>query len=247
MQWPNTQSTVNQTSAAVRDEGLRAFMLRIYNYMGSALALTGIVAYITANTPALLRMFYSVSPDGYVTGMSAMGWLIAFAPVGIVFYLSFRMHRMSFAAAQGWFWGFAVLMGLSLSSIFLAYTGASVARVFFITAITFGGMSLYGYTTKRDLTGVGSFLIMGFWGLFAAMIVNLFLQSTMLHFLISVVGVVVFIGLTAYDTQKLRKVYYQLGGHAEALAKASIMGALTLYIDFINLFIMLMRLLGERR
>jgi FtsH-binding integral membrane protein len=237
-----------QTSQAVGvDQGLRAYMLKIYNYMASALALTGVVALAASQSEAFTGMLYSFSPEGYPTGMSLFGYVIAFAPLVAILGLSFGINRMSASTAQACFWGFAVIMGLSMTGIFLAYTGESIARTFFITAGTFGAMSIYGYTTKRDLTGVGSFLIMGVWGLLLASIVNIFMQSSALGFAISAIGVLIFTGLTAYDTQKLKSLYYQLGGQGEAMAKASIMGALTLYLDFINLFIMLLRFIGERR
>ncbi|MFW0776572.1 MAG: Bax inhibitor-1/YccA family protein [Rickettsiales bacterium] len=221
-------------------------MLRIYNYMASALALTGITALVAANSPAVVSALYTMGANGQV-GMSGLGWLVAFAPLGMVLWLSFGINRMSMQTAQISFWAFSVLMGLSMTSIFLIYTGESIARTFFITAGTFGAMSLYGYTTKKDLSGWGSFLIMGLIGLIIASVVNIFMQSSALGFAISVIGVLIFTGLTAYDTQKLKNMYYQISGHGEALAKASIMGALNLYLDFINLFIMLLRFVGERR
>lgn len=217
------------------DEGLRSYMLGIYNYMGGALALTGIIAYIVANTPALVQAIFG----------TPLAWVVMLAPLAVVFYLSARLNKMSLKAAQGWFWGFAGLMGLSLASIFLAYTGESVARVFFITSGAFAGMSLYGYTTKKDLSSWGSFLIMGVWGIVIASIVNIFIGSSALQFGISVIGVLVFVGLTAYDTQRLKHSYYVLPEHMKG--HAAIMGALQLYLDFINLFIMLMHLLGNRR
>lgn len=182
------------------------------------------------------------------TGMSALSWVVMLAPLGVVFYLSSQMHKMSFNAAQAWFWGYSVLMGLSLYFVFAAYTGTSVARVFFITAGTFGAMSLYGYTTKRDLTGWGSFLFMGVIGILIASLVNIFLQSSVMYFAISVIGVLLFTGLIAYDTQKIKSMYYEYGAQGgDSLKKSAIMGALSLYLDFINLFVMLLRLFGERR
>ena len=241
-----TQARV-QGSAVEVDAGLRSYMLKIYNYMASALALTGVVALFTANSDAMLRLFYSVNEVGQVTGMSGLGWLVAFAPLAIVLVMSFGQNRMSVVSLQACYWGYATLMGLSLSSVFLLYTGESIARVFFITAGTFGGMSLYGYTTKRDLSGFGSFLIMGLIGVIIASVVNMFLQSSALAFATSVIGVLIFVGLTAYDTQKLKSIYYQLAGHGEAMAKASIMGALNLYLDFINIFLYMLRFFGDRR
>lgn len=228
------------------DMGLRSFMLGVYNYMASALALTGIVALLTSRSELAMNALYQMQ-DGYLVGMKPLGWVVALAPLALALVLGFGVSRMSVRGAQAAFWGYAALMGVSLASIFLVYTGTSIARVFFICAAMFGGMSLYGYTTKRDLTGVGSFLLMGLWGLIIASLVNIFLQSSMLAFVTSVIGVFIFLGLTAYDTQKLKAIYYEVAGNAEAAAKASIMGALSLYLDFINLFIMLLRFFGERR
>ena len=234
-----------QSQAATYDAGLRAYMLRIYNYMASALALTGITALLAANSPAVVSALYTMNGQ-YVT-MSGLGWLVAFAPLGMVMWLSFGINRMSAATAQISFWAFSVVMGLSLTSIFLLYTGESIARAFFVSAGTFGAMSLYGYTTKKDLAGWGSFLIMGLIGLILASLVNLFVQSSGLNFALSVLGVFIFVGLTAYDTQKLKHMYYQLAGSGEMIAKASIMGALNLYLDFINIFLHLLRFMGDRR
>lgn len=233
----NIMHTVAGTGARTQaiDEGLRSYMLRVYNYMASALALTGVVAYA-----------------GYRSGFfeSIMGspvmWLVMLAPLGVVFYLSARINAMSFASAQTWFWVYAGLVGLSLSSIFYVYSGVSITRVFFITSGLFGAMSLYGYTTKKDLTAFGSFLFMGLIGVILASVVNLFLASSALHFAISVIGVLVFTGLTAYDTQKIKEIYFAGDGH-EVMGKKSLMGALSLYLDFLNLFLMLMQLMGGRR
>lgn len=246
--WGNSQQQMSSNTRATEvDAGLRSYMLQVYNYMASALVLTGVVAYLAASTPAIMGMLYELTPDGRIAGMSMLGWIVAFAPLGFVLFLGMKIQSLSFKGAQLAFWAFAALMGLSLSYIFLTFTGASITRVFFITAGMFGGMSLYGYTTKKDLTSMGSFLMMGVIGLIIASVVNIFLGSTLLHFAISVLGVAIFLGLTAYDTQKLKTTYYQLQGQGEALAKAGIMGALSLYLDFINLFIMLLRLFGERR
>ncbi len=220
---------------AVIDEGLRAYMLRVYNYMASGLALTGIVAFIVANTPFLMNAIFG----------TPLLWVVMLAPLGVVFFMHARIQSMSAGAAQATFWVFAVLMGMSLASIFIVYTGASIARVFFITASVFGAMSLYGYTTKRDLTGWGSFLFMGLIGIIIASIVNWFLASSALDFAISVIGVLVFVGLTAYDTQNIKSMYVQSDGTA-VVTKKAIMGALRLYLDFINLFLMLLRLFGNR-
>jgi FtsH-binding integral membrane protein len=235
-----------QTRAVERDAGLRAHMLRVYNYMASALALTGIVALFAANSPAFLSLLYQVE-NGNPVGVSGFGWLVMFAPLGLVLWLSFGIQRMSLFTAQAVYWAYAALIGLSLSSIFLVYTGESIARTFFVTAGTFGAMSIYGYTTKRDLSGMGAFLIMGLIGLLLASLVNIFLQSSALSFATSVIGVLIFVGLTAYDTQKIKVMYYQMSGQGEALAKAAVMGALSLYMDFINIFIYLLRFMGERK
>jgi FtsH-binding integral membrane protein len=220
-------------------------MLRVYNYMLMGLALTGAVAFAAANT-ALGTLFFSVDQASGQVGPNILGLIAMFAPLGLVLFLSFRVHKMSFAAAQMTFWIYAAVMGISIALILLQFTGASVARVFFITAATFGAMSLYGYTTKRDLTSWGSFLFMGLIGIIIASLVNLFLASSMLHFIISVIGVLVFTGLTAYDTQRI-KADYDVSHSGEVMGKMAVMGALNLYLDFINLFIMLLRLFGERR
>src|SRR5689334_13136824 len=233
------------TVADTMDAGLRAHMLRVYNYMVGALALTGAVAYGVANTPALLNLFFAANANGQY-GPTMLGWVVMLAPIGLVLLLSFRIQHMSQGAAQATFWAYAALVGASLASILLMYTGASVAMTFFVTAGTFGAMSLWGYTTKRDLTGFGSFLFMGLIGIILASVVNIFFVSSMMSFVISVIGVLIFTGLTAYDTQAIKNSYYaQADG--TAASKLAIMGALRLYLDFINLFIMLMRLLGDRR
>jgi FtsH-binding integral membrane protein len=242
-------------SAAVVDQGLRSYMLRVYNYMGLGLVVTGLVAYF-ANMAAVTTdaaQAVAQAPNGLMLTQwgvwlytSPLMWVVAFAPVVLVMVLGFGAQRMSAGAAQLAFWVFAALMGLSLSSIFLVYTGTSIARVFFITAATFGAMSLYGYTTKRDLTGFGSFLFMGLIGIIIASIVNIFMNSGALAFGISIVGVLVFVGLTAYDTQRI-KLSYSASYSGEVLAKSAILGALQLYLNFINLFLMLLRLFGNQR
>ena len=228
-------STETKSQAQV-DQGLRSYMLRIYNYMATGLGLTGLTAYFVAITPSLFNAIYG----------TPLYWLVALAPLGFVFYLSARLHKISFSTAQTVFWIFSGVMGLSMAYIFIAFTGASIARVFFITAGTFAGMSLYGYTTKKDLSGWGSFLFMGLIGIIIASIVNIFLKSPMLYYVISWIGVLVFVGLTAYDTQRIKEMYYA-SDHPEISGKKAIMGALKLYLDFINLFIMLLRLFGTRR
>jgi len=239
------QMTRGQAEAAEIDVGLREYMLRVYNYMASGLALTGIIAYVSANTPAILNLFYTAGPGGVIQP-TMLAWIAMLSPLAFVLALSFGINRMKASTAQAVFWGFSAVMGLSLSHIFLAYTGTSIARVFFITAGTFAGMSLYGYTTKRDLTGIGSFLIMGLIGIIIASVVNMFLQSAAMHFAISIIGVLIFVGLTAYDTQKIKDVYRAADG-SEVSTKKAVMGAVTLYLDFINLFLMLLRLFGNRR
>ncbi|MBC8339738.1 MAG: Bax inhibitor-1/YccA family protein [Rhodospirillales bacterium] len=234
-----------QAHAADIDVGLREYMLRIYNYMASGLALTGIIAYASANTPAILNMLYVIGPNG-VAQPTMLAWIAMLSPLGFILALTFGINKMKASTAQAVFWAFAAVMGLSLSHIFLTFTGASIARVFFITSGTFAAMSLYGYTTKKDLTGMGSFLFMGLIGIIIASIVNMFLQSTAMHFVISVLGVLIFVGLTAYDTQKIKNMYSEVDG-SETASKKAIMGALTLYLDFINLFLMLLRLFGDRR
>ena len=217
------------------DEGLRSYMLRVYNYMAGGLALTGVVAYFTANTPALMQAIFG----------TPLAWVVMLAPLGIVFYLSARVHKMSFSSAQTWFWVFAGVMGLSLASIFVIYTQTSIAKVFFITAASFGALSLYGYTTKKDISGWGSFLFIGLIGIVIASLVNIFLHSTGLSFAISIIGVLVFAGLTAYDTQRIKEMY-MVSDSGDVAGKKAVMGALSLYLDFINLFLMLLRLLGNR-
>ena len=229
--------TVRSADAQVGiDVGLREYMLRVYNYMASGLALTGIVAYVFAQYlyahPALVR--------------SPVMFVLMLAPLGLVMWLSYGINRMQASTAQAVFWVYSGVMGLSLASVFLVFTGESIARVFFITAGTFAAMSLYGYTTRRDLSQFGSFLIMGLIGIIIAGLVNIFLQSSALQFAISVIGVIVFTGLTAWDTQQIKEMYYE-GDGAEIASKKAVMGALRLYLDFINLFMMLMQLLGTRR
>ena len=229
--------TVQSTGAQVGiDVGLRDYMLRVYNYMASGLALTGIVAFVFAQ-------YLFTHPE---LAHSPLMFVIMLAPLGLVMLMSFGVQRMQVSTLQMVFWLYSGLMGLSLASVFLVFTGASIARVFFITAGTFAAMSLYGYTTRRDLTQFGSFLFMGLIGIIIASLVNMFIGSTAIQFAVSVIGVLVFTGLTAYDTQQIKEMYYQ-GDGSEIAGKKAIMGALRLYLDFINLFMMLMQLLGTRR
>ncbi|NIA71060.1 Bax inhibitor-1/YccA family protein [Pelagibius litoralis] len=227
--------TQTQADASQIDEGLRSYMLGVYNYMAVAMGITGLVAYLTSTSPALLSAIYS----------TPLQWVVMLAPLGFVFFLSARVHKMSASAAQITFWVFAAVMGLSLSYIFLAYTGASITKIFFITAGAFAGLSLLGYTTKKDLSGMRTFLFMGLIGIIIAMVVNIFLGSPAIQFVISVAGVLVFAGLTAYDTQQIKNMYNEADG-SEIVTKKSIMGALRLYLDFLNLFLFLLQLFGNR-
>jgi len=228
-----------------RDVELRAHMLRVYNMMASGLALTGLVAWFVANTPALLQLFFTVSMRNHLSP-TLLGWVAMLAPLGVGLAFSFGMAQMKASTAQTLFWVYAGLVGISLSTILITYTGVSVARTFFITAASFGSLSLWGYTTRKDLTGFGSFLIMGLFGLVIASLVNLFLESSMMQFIISVLGVLIFAGLTAYDTQKIKMSFFSYDD-AETASKKAIIGAFELYLDFINLFLMLIRFLGDRR
>ena len=240
--YQNRMARAGAQSGAMIDEGLRAYMLKVYNLMALGLAITGVAAFLT---------WQMAVADGQLTAFgqllytSPLKWVVMLAPLAMVFFLSFRINSMSVAAAQTTFWVYAALMGLSLSSIFLVFTGQSIVQTFFVTAASFGALSLYGYTTKKDLSGFGTFLIMGLFGLIIASIVNIFLQSSAMGFAISAIGVLIFAGLTAYDTQKIKEGYDSSMG-SDVLAKGAIMGALSLYLDFINLFLMLLRLFGNR-
>ncbi|MCL6684279.1 Bax inhibitor-1/YccA family protein [Sphingomonas alba] len=235
--------------SAARDAGLRSYMLKVYNYMASGVLLTGIVALLFSQSPFFTAAFNVIqTPQGTALSPSLLGWVITFAPLIFVLIMSFGQARMQTATLQMMFWGFAVAMGLSMSTVFVAYTGVSIAQTFFAVAAAFAGLSLWGYTTKKDLSGFGTFLIMGVWGLLAAMAINLiFLRSVTFDLAISAIGVLLFAGLTAYDTQKIKSIYFAVAGHGEALAKTAIMGALNLYLDFINMFLFLLRFMGDRR
>jgi FtsH-binding integral membrane protein len=233
------------TVAGAIDAGLRAYMLRVYNYMLIGLALTGATAWLTAETP-FGQLFYHVNPNTGQMGMTLLGLIALFAPLGLVLFMSFRINRMSVGAAQATFWAYAGLVGIGISPILLVYTGASVAQVFFITAATFGTMSLWGYTTRANLAGFGSFLFMGLIGIVIASVVNMFLHSAAMTFVISIIGVLVFTGLTAYDTQWIKE-NYAANDDGTVAGRKAIFGALRLYLDFLNLFLMLMQLLGNRR
>jgi len=236
-----------RAETGVIDQGLRAHMLQVYNYMAIGLLITG-AASIGMFKLAFVETAGTLVPTalGQALFTGPMMWVIVLAPVALVFVLSFGIQRMSVGMAQLTFWGYSALMGISLTTIFVVYTAQSITQVFFITAATFGAMSLYGYTTKRDLTGMGSFLFMGLIGIIIASIVNIFIGSSALGFAISVLGVLIFVGLTAYDTQKIKEMY-SANDDGTVTGRKAIMGALTLYLDFINLFLMLLRLFGDRR
>jgi uncharacterized protein len=222
-------------SQAVFDEGLRKHMLRVYNYMGIGLVLTGIVAFVVGTTPALYVPIFS----------SPLKWVVMLAPLAFVMFFSFRIQSMSAGAAQMMFWAFCAVMGLSLASVFLVFTGTSIAQTFFVAATMFGATSLYGYTTKRDLANIGSFLMMGLIGVIIAGIVNIFLGSSALQFAISVIGILVFVGLTAWDTQNIKEQYAE-NYDQESQQKLAVFGALSLYLNFVNIFQLLLNFTGER-
>jgi uncharacterized protein len=222
------------------DAGLRSYMLSIYNYMASGVALTGIVALLVYSTPALFAVFFN-----QVGSPTILGWVAMLSPLAIILGMNFGLNRMSERTLKGLFWGFAALMGVSMSTIFARYTGASIAQTFFVTAASFGALSLYGYTTKKDLSAMGRFLFMGLIGIFIASIANIFIGSSSLQLAVNILGVLIFAGLTAYDTQRLREMYYQVQG-SDFAGKAAVMGALTLYLNFINLFQFLLSFMGNR-
>ena len=227
------------------DVGLRAHMVRVYNYMASGLALSGIVAFGLFSSPELASLFFQVQ-SGRVVGMNILGWVAIFAPLGLLLLVSFRAATMSTAAVQAVYWTVTALMGVSLSLLLFRYTGASVARTFFVTAAAFGALSLYGYTTKRDLTAMGKFLFMGVIGLLLAGIVNMIWPSGTMSFIISAAGVLIFSGLIAYDTQKIKEQYSEAWG-TDMVEKVAVFGALSLYLDFVNLFQFLMSFMGQSR
>lgn len=261
----NRYGQATGTATAVVDEGLRAYMLHIYNYMVLGLAITGFAAlgiYMLSMTgdaataakvlrngvevPAQIRGGVFLTPLGYALFVSPLKWAVILSPLAMVLVLSFGIERLRPPVAQLLFWVFSALIGVSLASIFMIYTQTSIVRVFFITAASFGALSLWGYTTQRDISGWGSFLFMGLFGLIIAMIVNWFLGSSAMQFIISIVGVLVFAGLTAYDTQRLKNEYVYSAMEGEAAERSAIMGALSLYLNFINLFTFLLQLLGQR-
>jgi len=231
------------------DQGLRAHMIRVYNYMAGGVALTGAIAWITFQFAVVTNEAGSIvglTPFGQTLFQGPMLWVLILAPLGLVFFLSFRIDRLEASTARALFFLYAALLGVSLATIFMVYTHASIARVFFISAASFGALSLWGYTTQRDLSGMGSFLIMGLFGLIIASLVNLFLKSSGLDWALSVMGVLIFAGLTAWDTQKIKE-YYDPMDDGTVAGRKVVMGALALYLDFINLFLMLLRLMGDRR
>ena len=246
--WNTTAPGTAGTTVAV-DAGLRAYMLRVYNYMAAAVALTGVVAWFT------FQAAVTTNAAGAITGLTSFGQMIFSGPavivlllatLGLVFFISFRIQSLQYTTALALFMLYAGLLGVMLSSIFLTYTGASITRVFFISAASFGALSLYGYTTQRDLSAMGTFLMMGLFGIIIASLVNIFLKSSGLDWIISVIGVGVFAGLTAYDTQRIKEMYNSMDDDG-TLGRKAVMGALSLYLDFINLFMMLLRLVGDRR
>jgi hypothetical protein len=240
-------TAAGRTDAGAIDQGLRSYMLRVYNYMASGVAITGVVAYLIFSMAVEQGAGgLQLTAFGNLMYASAFKWVVIFAPLALVFFISARINSMSLTTAQISFWAFSALIGASISSIFLIYAGESITRVFFITAAAFGALSLWGYTTKRDISAWGSFLFMGLIGIIIASVVNLFIGSTALQFAVSVIGVLVFAGLTAYDTQQIKEMYSANDDHTMSGRKA-VMGALRLYLDFINLFMMLLSLFGDRR
>ncbi|HTE81050.1 MAG TPA: Bax inhibitor-1/YccA family protein [Reyranella sp.] len=228
------------------DVGLRAHMIRVYNYMASGLALSGIVAFGLFSSPELAGLFFQISPRGAVVGLNGLGWIAILAPLGLLLLTSFKGASMSVGAVQAVYWAVTALMGVSLSLLLFRYTGASVARTFFVTAASFGALSLYGYTTKRDLSAMGKFLFMGLIGLILASLVNMFFPSGTMSFIISAAGVLIFSGLIAYDTQRIKEQYADAYG-TDVAEKMAIFGALSLYLDFVNLFQFLMSFMGQNR
>ena len=227
------------------DEGLRSYMLSIYNYMASGVLLTGIIALLVSSNAALMSVFFTEGANGHF-GPTMLGWVAMLSPLAMVLVMNFGVNKLSETALKGTFWAYCALMGVSLSTIFLAYTGASIATTFFVSAASFGALSLYGYTTKKDLSAFGKFLFMGLVGIIIASIANMFLKSSGLDLAVSILGVLIFAGFTAYDTQRLKELYYQVQG-SDMAGKTAVLGALTLYLDFINLFLFLLRFMGDRR
>lgn len=240
------QSATMNPSAAHVDQGLRSHMLRVYNYMSGGLVMTALVAFAFMNL-IVNESGTGLNDFGMTLFATPLKFVVLFAPLAMVFFMSFRMHKISSQALQFCFWIYAALMGVSLSTIGLIYAGETIASAFLVTAVTFGAMSLWGYTTKRDLTGIGHFAMMAVIGLVIASIVNIFMQSSMMQFIISCISVIAFTLLTAYDTQKIRDIYFQVSHDGEMLGKSAVMGALALYLDFINIFLSLLHLMGGER
>ncbi len=234
-----TKSYVSAVEREGVDEGLRSFMLKVYNFMAAGLCVTAFAAWAVVNTP-LYNLFFNQ------TGLTGLGWVVFLAPLFMVFFFNRIVASGTIGQVQAMFWGFSALMGASLAPIMLIYTASSMTRVFLITAGTFGAMSLWGYTTKRELTSMGSFMIMGLWGVIIASIVNIFLKSPAMYYVLSYISVVIFVGLTAYDTQKIRSIY-MASDNEDVLTRKAVSGALELYLDFINLFLSLLRIMGNRR
>ena len=233
----NTKNFSDSKAEVSFDSGLRAYMVAVYKHMSIALIITALISLFTASSPAMMQMIFG----------TPLSWVVMFAPVGISIYMGVRFQSLTVSGARSLLYVYAASIGLSLSYIFMLYTGESIARTFFITASTFGGMSIYGYTTKKDLTSIGSFLMMGVLGVVLASLINIFMQSSALSFAISILSVILFTGLTAYDTQRIKDLYFEVSGSGETEDKMAIYGSLALYMDFINLFIALLRLFGDRR
>jgi FtsH-binding integral membrane protein len=227
------------------DQGLRSYLIKVFNYMWLSLLVTGGTAYLFANT-SLINLLYNIDMQAQTVSMSAIGWIVTFAPFALIFAFNYVVQNKSMSAVHTVFWLFSVLFGASMASIFLLYTASSMTRVFLITACTFGAMSIYGYTTKRDLSGIGSFLLMGLFGVIIASIVNIWLKSSGLYYAMSYISVLIFVGLTAYDMQNIKALYYGQDSE-DTRSRKAIMGALSLYLDFINLFMALLRIMGDRR
>lgn len=228
------------------DEGLRSYMLSIYNYMASGVLLTGLVALLVASNPTLFAIFYAQNAETGRIGLTTMGWVAMLSPLALILVMNFGINKLSEGQLKAAFWAFAGLMGVSMSTIFMQFTGASIAQTFFVTAAGYAGLSLYGYTTKKDLSAMGKFLIMGLVGILLATLANFFFKSAPLQLGINILGVLIFAGLTAYDTQRLKNMYYELQG-SSFIGKAAVMGALSMYLNFINLFQFLLMFMGQRR
>jgi len=229
------------------DAGLRAFMLGVYNKVALGLVLSAVLAFVTGQYPPVRDLMYTVTPDGRLAGMTILGMIVAFAPLAVMLFGAFALKNATPKSSGMLYWTIVALIGAGMGVLTLVYTGGSIASTFLITATAFGGLSLFGYTTKKDLTAFGSFLIVGLFGLIIAMVVNMFIQNSMMNFIISVLGVLIFAGLIAFDTQRLKMTYYQLGGDEAAMGVATNYGALSLYINFINLFQFLLAIFGDRR